>query len=106
MSTFLNGKANAALVFDTLDFLVAGGITPTIELGFMPENLASNASKTVFHYKGGISPYADASAYGTFITQLVQLFVDRYGVDIVRKWRMEVWNVGSLMARRETSVLL
>lgn len=54
MSTYLDGQANAALAFDTLDFLVANGITPTVELSFMPEGLASNASQTVFHYKGGI----------------------------------------------------
>src|ERR1700723_3853768 len=34
MSTFLNWQANGALVFDTLDFLVAQRITPTIEISF------------------------------------------------------------------------
>lgn len=48
MSTYLNGQANGALVFDTLDFLVASGIAPTVELSFMPEALAADPSKTVF----------------------------------------------------------
>jgi xylan 1,4-beta-xylosidase len=92
MSTYLNGHANAALAFDTLDFLVGKGITPTIELGLMPEALASDPSLTTFHYKGGISAPADPMALGAFITELVQLFVDRYTLATVQTWKFEVWN--------------
>lgn len=92
MSTYLNGKANGALVFDTFDFLVSQDIRPTVELGFMPEELASNASQTVFHYKGGSSPYRNASLFASFISGFVQLLIDRYSLETVRTWRFEVWN--------------
>ena len=92
MSTFLNKKANGALVFDTLDFLVASGIAPTIELGFMPEDLAINTSVTVFHYKGGASTFADRTAWMNFITDFVSLLVTRYSLPVVQTWRFEVWN--------------
>jgi xylan 1,4-beta-xylosidase len=90
MSTYLNGRANGALVFDTFDFLVSQDIRPTVELGFMPDELASNASQTVFHYKGGSSPYRNASQFASFISGFVQLLVDRYSLETVRTWRFEV----------------
>jgi xylan 1,4-beta-xylosidase len=90
MSTLLDGRANGALVFDTLDFLTALGIAPTIELSFMPQALASNASQTTFHYKGGISMYKDRGAYMAFITEFTALLVERYGLPAVESWRFEV----------------
>ncbi len=86
----MNGHANGALVFDTFDFLVDAGIMPTVELGFMPELLASNPDQTVFHYKGGSSTYANSTDFGAFITEFVQLLVDRYTLATVRTWRFEV----------------
>ena len=92
MSTFLNGEASTALVFDTLDFLVAQRITPTIEVSFMPEDLASNPSLTVFHYKGGASPPSSWDRWRSFITQFARLLVARYSLAVVRTWPFEVWN--------------
>ena len=96
MSTFLDGRANGALVFDTLDFLVAQGIAPTIELSYMPAELALNKTAFYRHYMGLRSTYESAPAYRAFITGLVQLFLDRYGAAAVRSWRFEVWNEPSV----------
>ena len=92
MSTYMGGQANGALVFDTLDYLVAEHITPTIEIGFMPEELAAHPEQTIFHYKAGTSPPKDWARWGAFISQLTRLMVDRYSSAIVRTWRFEVWN--------------
>ena len=92
MSTYMNGGASGALVFDTLDYLVAQHITPTIEIGFMPDELASNPGLTTFHYRGGISAPADFGRWRTFITQFARLLIDRYGIALVRTWPFEVWN--------------
>ncbi len=92
MSTYLNGDANGALVFDTLDFLVAQGVRPTLELGFMPDALAFNASLTNFHYKGGTSMYKNETAFRAFITGFLAIIVQRYGIEEVASWRVEVWN--------------
>lgn len=92
LSTYLNGEANGALVFDTLDFLVAQGIHPTLELGFMPDALAFNSSLTTFHYKGGTSMYRDEAAFRAFITGLLTLIVQRYGIAEVLQMRVEIWN--------------
>ncbi len=42
-----------AQVNSVMDFLVSIGMRPIVELSFMPELLASNASATIFHYKVG-----------------------------------------------------
>jgi len=92
MSTFLNGHANLYNVFQSLDFFLQNGVKPIIELGFMPELLASNSSQTTFHYKGGISAPKDWAAWNAFIGEVVQGMVDHYGLEEARTWRFEVWN--------------
>lgn len=95
MSTYMVnalGTASGGLVFDTLDFLVANNIQPTIELSFMPEALALNSSVTVFHYKGGASTYADSNKWFQFIQDFVSLLVSRYGLTTVQTFFFEVWN--------------
>ena len=92
MSTYLNGHANLYNVYNSLDFFLANNVRPIIELGFMPELLASNSSQTVFHYEGGISAPKDWGAFIAFITEFTAGMVDRYGLEEVRTWRFEVWN--------------
>lgn len=58
----------------------------------MPAELASNASNTVFHYGGGISPPANWTAWSNFINQFTSLLVARYGLAEVSTWKFEVWN--------------
>jgi len=101
MSTYLNGGANMFNVFSTYDFLLSIGMKPIVELSFMPQLLASNASQTVFHYQGGISPPANWSAWSTFINQFVSLLVQRYGLAEVATWKFEVWNEPDCECRRE-----
>jgi xylan 1,4-beta-xylosidase len=79
-------------VFSVFDFLLSIGMRPIVELSFMPEALASNASQTIFHYKGGISPPADYNAWAALITDVVTNLVNRYGIAEVRQWKFEVWN--------------
>ena len=92
MSTYLNGAASGGLVFDTLDFFVANGVTPTVELSYMPADLALNATAFDRHYMGIRSTYASAPAWRAFVTGLVNLCIARYGAATVRSWRFEVWN--------------
>lgn len=77
------------------DFLLDIGMKPFIELSFMPSALASG-SKTVFHYKGNITPPKSYDAWADLIGALVSHLVERYGVEEVRKWFFEVWNEPNL----------
>ena len=86
------GGASGGLIFDTLDFFVANGIAPTIELSYMPQALALNATAFDRHYSGIRSTFASAPAWRAFVTGLVTIMEARYGAATVRQWRFEVWS--------------
>jgi len=77
------------------DYLLNIGMKPFIELSFMPEALASG-SKTVFHYKGNITPPKSYNEWENMVGALASHLVQRYGVEEVRKWFFEVWNEPNL----------
>lgn len=78
------------------DKLLAIGLRPVVELGFMPRELASEPSKKVFGYGAIISPPASYDAWHDLVRALVQHLVDRYGLDEVLTWDFEVWNEANL----------
>ena len=77
------------------DFLLSIGMRPFVELSFMPGALASG-HKTVFSYRGNVTPPRDYDQWATLIRKLVQHWVDRYGREEVRQWFFEVWNEPNL----------
>jgi len=78
------------------DKLLAIGLRPVVELGFMPRKLASDPAKTVFEYAAIISPPASYQRWHDLVRALVQHLVDRYGLDEVLTWDFEVWNEANL----------
>ncbi|WP_276973692.1 GH39 family glycosyl hydrolase [Ferrimicrobium acidiphilum] len=90
------------LVFDfsgidvIYDSLLAIGVRPVVELSFMPRALALDPSKTVFTYRGIISPPRDWREWGQLISEFVQHLVSRYGINEVATWPFEVWNEPNL----------
>lgn len=83
---------NADQVFD---FLLSIGMKPFVELSFMPTALASG-KKTVFNYKGNVTPPKDNRQWAALINRLVSHWVQRYGAEEVRQWFFEVWNEPNL----------
>ena len=79
------------------DFLLSIGMRPFVELSFMPTALASGR-RTVFHYRGNITPPRDYLQWATLINKLVAHWVERYGISEVREWFFEVWNEPNLEA--------
>ena len=73
------------------DYLLSIGIRPFVELGFMPPDLASGA-KTVFWWKGNVTPPKDYQKWSDLIRALVRHWEERYGHTEVEKWFFEVWN--------------
>ncbi|HEY4207146.1 MAG TPA: glycoside hydrolase family 88 protein, partial [Puia sp.] len=73
------------------DYLLSIGIRPFVELGFMPPDLASG-TKTVFWWKGNVTPPKSYERWSDLIHALVKHFEDRYGRSEVEKWYFEVWN--------------
>lgn len=78
------------------DRVLALGLRPIVELGFMPRDLASDPARTVFDYGAIISPPRDWDRWEALIGDLVAHLVERYGLDEVRRWAFEVWNEANL----------
>ena len=73
------------------DFLLSIDMKPFVELSFMPKDLASG-SKTVFWWKGNVTPPKSYDKWADLIRHLVTHFQERYGHDEVKTWYFEVWN--------------
>ncbi|MGA8112349.1 MAG: glycosyl hydrolase [Actinocatenispora sp.] len=79
------------------DHILSLGLTPVVELSFMPRDLASDPSKTVFGYQAVVSPPKDWDRWYDLIRAFVAHLVDRYGLTRVRdEWSFEVWNEANL----------
>jgi xylan 1,4-beta-xylosidase len=84
-------QPNFRNVDEVYDGLVARGVSPFIELGFMPKVLASGTRSFGF-YNANVSPPASMDAWADFIKAFVGHLADRYGLEAVRTWPFEVWN--------------
>lgn len=67
------------------------GMKPFVELGFMPEALASG-SQTIFWWKGNVTPPRDYAKWASLVEALVRHWTERYGHDEVASWYFEIWN--------------
>jgi xylan 1,4-beta-xylosidase len=92
-----NGKPqyNYMYVDALFDFLLSIDIKPFVELGFMPNALASG-DMTIFWWKGNVTPPKDYEKWENLIENLVQHFTERYGIEEVKTWYFEVWNEPNL----------
>ena len=77
------------------DAILNTGMRPFVEFGFMPQRLASG-NKTIFWWKGNVTPPRDYAKWERLIYALVQHWTSRYGRDEVRQWYFEVWNEPNL----------
>ena len=77
------------------DFLLSINIKPFVELGFMPNALASGP-QTIFWWKGNVTPPKDYQKWSELMKNLVTHFTQRYGHDEVKSWYFEVWNEPNL----------
>ena len=73
------------------DYLLSVGLKPFVELAFMPRDLAGG-DKTVFWWRGNITPPKSYEKWSALIANLVRHFRERYGDDEVKTWYFEVWN--------------
>ncbi len=69
-------------------------IRPFIELGFMPEKLASG-TQTIFYWKGNTTPPKDYSRWTDMVVSLLKHLRSRYGEQVL-DFPIEVWNEPNL----------
>lgn len=80
------------LVFDAM---LARGIRPLVELGFMPDCLKSG-EETIFWWRGNVTPPASLQRWCELVEALARHVTARYGAAEVRAWYFEVWNEPNL----------
>lgn len=92
-----SGKSvyNWQYIDELYDFLLSIKMKPFVELGFMPDALASG-KKTIFWWKGNITPPKDDEKWKALIKALVNHWTERYGAAEVKSWYFEVWNEPNL----------
>lgn len=78
-----------------VDAYLEAGIRPFLELGFMPEGLASG-DQTVFWWKGNVTPPRDYGEWAALVQATLRHLIARYGRDEVMGWPVEVWNEPNL----------
>ncbi|MDT0164904.1 beta-xylosidase [Actinotalea sp. AC32] len=85
-----------AYVDKVFDAILDAGARPFVELGFMPRELATQ-TETLFWWKAHCSPPTDMGAWVRLVTATVEHWVERYGLEEVRRWPFEVWNEPNLV---------
>jgi xylan 1,4-beta-xylosidase len=90
-----NPEYNFQYIDVLYDYILSIGMKPFVELGFMPQALASG-KQTIFWWRGNVTPPKDYNKWAELIRHLTQHFTERYGADEVKTWYFEVWNEPNL----------
>jgi xylan 1,4-beta-xylosidase len=89
---------NWAIIDKIFDTYQATGITPFVEIGFMPEALSTHPEPYQHHwphgplFTGWSYPPKDYKQWAELLYQWVQHMVERYGAQKMESWEWEVWN--------------
>ncbi len=88
---------NWSIVDKIFDTYQATGVTPFVEIGFMPETLSPHPEPYQHHWPrdfdtGWAYPPKDYQEWSDLIYAWVRHMAERYGTAQVAKWEWEVWN--------------
>lgn len=72
-----------------LDFVSSLGLTPMLELSFMPEALAKDPKRLLFHYR--VSEPNNLDRWVELVRTLLQHLKERYGAAALQSWQFSVW---------------
>ena len=93
------GVEHDAYCFTYLDRVMdsyrAAGLRPFLELGFMPDGMASGG-QAIFYWKGNVTPPKDEAKWTSLIKATLTHLKERYGEAEVSAWPCEVWNEPNL----------
>ena len=78
-----------------VDAWLENGLEPFLELGFMPEKLASSP-QTLFYWKAHTVPPKDPEEWCRLVRETLKHLARRYGRERVESWPAEVWNEPNL----------
>ena len=88
---------NFSYVDQIYDGLLARGVRPFVELGFMPAALSSDPSRhQSFWYHPNVMPPKSHAEWDAMLKAFAGHLIARYGIDEVAGWYFEVWNEPNL----------
>ncbi len=94
-----DGEVKVEYNFTYLDMVMDSyrkvSLKPFLELGFMPNKLASG-TQTIFYWKGNTTPPKDYDKWCHMVQALLRHLMARYGREEVLTWPIEVWNEPNL----------
>ena len=91
-----NAVYNWSYVDQIYDGLLANGVKPFVEIGFMPRKLASRQDQHAFWYHPDPAPPKDYAKWDALVTAFAQHLIERYGIAEISTWYFEVWNEPNL----------
>ncbi|GKX65753.1 GH39 family glycosyl hydrolase [Inconstantimicrobium mannanitabidum] len=86
---------NWTYIDEIFDFFYRVNLKPFIEIGFMPEALASK-KQFIFLWKANVSQPKSLKKWTDLVSAFINHCVDRYGEDEVKKWYFQIWNAPDL----------
>lgn len=90
-------RYNWQYIDDLFDRMLDRNVRPFVELGFFPESMAAENSRTVFWWEAKVTPREDSFIeFHKLVKAFTQHCVNRYGIDEVMTWYFEVWNEPNL----------
>lgn len=88
---------NFSYVDQVYDGLLARGVKPFVELGFMPPEMSTDpASHHDFWYHPNVMPPKDPAEWDALVRAFLKHEIERYGIEEVSSWYFEVWNEPNL----------
>ena len=99
---FVCRRQNGSLIFnwqyvdELIDALLARGVRPFVEFGFFPKDLAGESDFRCFWWQAHVTPPDHYRDWSALVCKLVAHFIQRYGIQEVRRWYFEVWNEPNL----------
>ncbi|MBU3099495.1 MULTISPECIES: GH39 family glycosyl hydrolase [Clostridium] len=87
-----NSIYNWTYVDEIFDFFYDINLLPFIEIGFMPEALASKKQYNPFYWGANVSYPKSIKKWSTLVSSFIKHCIQRYGTEEVKKWCFEVWS--------------
>lgn len=86
---------NWVYVDEIFDFFQRVNLKPFVELGFMPEALASK-SQHAFLWNANVSYPKSLKKWTDLVCAFINHCIDRYGIKEVKTWYFQIWNAPDL----------
>jgi xylan 1,4-beta-xylosidase len=87
-----NASYNWNYIDEIFNFFYDVNLKPFVEIGFMPEALASKKQYNPFQWKANVSYPKSMKKWSSLVSAFIKHCIERYGKEEVEKWYFEIWS--------------